>query len=47
MRAWMKGDDERQAGRPRYTLEDFGWTEEEVAPHFAEYLETYPRAREA
>jgi len=47
MRAWMASDNERQAGRGAYTLEDFGWTEAEVAPHFAEYLETYPKAREA
>jgi hypothetical protein len=46
MRAWIAKDDERQAARPRYALEDFGWTEASVAHHFEEYLATYPRALE-
>ena len=47
MRAWLAEDDARQAKRPGYTLEDFGWSREEVAPHFEEYLASYPRAEEA
>jgi hypothetical protein len=47
MRAWLRTDAERQATRPSYGLEDFGWTAAGVAPLFAEYLERYPRAREA
>jgi len=47
MRAWLARDDERQAERPRYSLEDFGWSRKAVAPHFAEYLARYPRAAEA
>jgi hypothetical protein len=47
MRAWIERDNERQAERPSYGLEDFGWTEAEVAHHFEEYLANYPRAREA
>ena len=47
MNAWLARDYERQARRPGYALEDFGWSEAEVAPLFEEYLERYPRAREA
>lgn len=47
MRAWLEEDARRQAGRPRYGLEDFGWTHEEVAPRFEEYLARYPQAEEA
>jgi Sulfotransferase family len=47
MRAWVEADDARQAARPRYALEDFGWSEAGVAHHFEEYLASYPRAREA
>jgi hypothetical protein len=47
MRAWLAEDDKRQAERPKYNLEDFGWTHEEVAPHFEEYLASYPQAEEA
>ena len=47
MRAWLEEDAQRQATRPKYGLEDFGWTREEVAPLFEEYLERYPRAQEA
>jgi hypothetical protein len=47
MRTWMEEDNERQAGRPSYSIEDFGWTEAELAPHFEEYLAAYPKAREA
>jgi hypothetical protein len=47
MRAWLETDGARQAGRPRYALPDFGWSEAEVAPHFEEYLARYPKAREA
>ncbi len=47
MRAWIEQDNERQAARPSYSLEDFGWTREEVAPHFEEYLANYPRAEES
>jgi Sulfotransferase family len=46
MRAWLEEDDERQAKRPSYTLEDFGWSRDEVAPHFEEYLANYPQAVE-
>jgi hypothetical protein len=44
MRAWIERDGERQAARPSYSLEDFGWSEASVAHHFAEYLASYPRA---
>ena len=47
MRAWIETDNKRQAARPSYSLEDFGWTLEEAAPHFEEYLANYPRAKEA
>jgi len=47
MRAWLAEDSERQAGRPKYSLEDFGWTEAGVAHHFEEYLAQYPQAAEA
>jgi len=47
MRRWLHTDDERQAARPRYSLDDFGWTEASVAPHFEEYLASYPRAADA
>jgi Sulfotransferase family len=47
MRAWLEQDDERQAKRPHYTLEDFGWSREEVAPYFEEYLASYPQAEGA
>jgi len=47
MCAWLEEDGHRQAKRPSYTLEDFGWTREEVAPHFEEYLARYPEAKEA
>jgi hypothetical protein len=40
-------DSERQASRPSYSLEDFGWTREEVAPHFEEYLANHPQAEAA
>ncbi len=33
---------------PRWrSLDDFGWTREEVAPHFEEYLANHPQAQEA
>jgi hypothetical protein len=47
MRAWLEEDNRRQSTRPSYSLEDFGWTREEVAPHFEHYLERYPQAEEA
>jgi len=47
MREWVADDNERQAGRPRYSLEDYGWTEASVAPYFEEYLANYPRAKAA
>lgn len=47
MRDWLKKDNDRQAERPKYALEDFGWTHEEIAPYFAEYLAQYPKAEQA
>jgi hypothetical protein len=47
MRAWLEEDSHRQAQRPSYSLDDFGWSEEAVAPHFEEYLAHYPKARDA
>lgn len=47
MRRWLEADNKRQSGRPAYSLEDFGWTREEVAPHFEEYLAAYPEAERA
>lgn len=47
MRAWVAADNQRQSARPGYSLADFGWTEAEVAPHFEEYLATYPFAKDA
>jgi len=47
MLAWRAGDNERQSARPKYSLEDFGWTESTIEPFFAEYLERYPKARDA
>lgn len=47
MRTWVEEDNERQSARPKYGLEDFGWTREEVAPYFEEYLAHYPQAEEA
>lgn len=47
MLAWRAGDNDRQSARPKYSLEDFGWTESSIEPFFAEYLERYPRARDA
>ncbi len=47
MRAWLAKDAQRQAKRPGYSLEDFGWSEEEIGPLFEDYLERYPRARDA
>ncbi len=47
MQAWLAEDSKRQATRPAYALEDFGWSEEELAPWFEEYLERYPRAATA
>jgi hypothetical protein len=47
MRAWLEADDARQAARPGYALEDFGWSEASVTHHFEEYLASYPRARDA
>ncbi len=47
MQDWLANDNERQSSRPSYLLEDFGWTEKEVAPLFAEYLSQYPRAASA
>ncbi len=44
MRDWLEHDRQRQAARPSYSLEDFGWSEREVAPYFEEYLVKYPRA---
>jgi hypothetical protein len=47
MRNWLEEDRQRQATRPGYGLEDFGWTEEGLAHHYEEYLTRYPLAREA
>ena len=47
MRAWIDTDNQRQQARPTYSLEDYGWTHESVAPYFEEYLDTYPQARNA
>ena len=47
MRSWLEKDNERQSGRPSYSLEDYGWTREELEPYFADYLEQYPRAESA
>ena len=47
MREWLAEDRRRQAARPAYGLEDFGWTREGLQPHFEEYLARYPRAANA
>ena len=47
MRDWMEEDSKRQSSRPKYGLEDFGWTEASLTPLFEEYLDRYPRARDA
>ena len=47
MRAWLDEDNRRQATRPSYSLDDFGWTRDAVTPLFEEYLERYPKAVEA
>lgn len=47
MRDWLEADAARQSQRPSYSLDDYGWTRDEVAPLFEEYLARYPRAEEA
>lgn len=47
MRAWLEEDSRRQSTRPKYGLDDFGWTRAGVAPYFEEYLTRYPRAKGA
>jgi hypothetical protein len=44
---WRAADNARQRARPQYSLEDFGWTEIEVAPLFEEYLANYPFAKDS
>jgi len=47
MREWLEEDHQRQATRPSYGLEDFGWTREGLAHLFEEYLARYPQAESA
>ena len=47
MRGWLTEDRRRQAARPFYGLEDFGWPRERLAPYFEEYMASYPQAATA
>ena len=47
MHSWLEKDNNRQAGRPSYSLEEFGWSQAEITPYFEEYSAQYPQAASA
>jgi hypothetical protein len=45
MRAWLAANPQNKHGKHRYSLEDWGWSKDDIAPYFSDYLREHPVAR--
>lgn len=44
MESWMRNNPQNKHGKHEYSLEDWGYTKQDLAPYFSDYLRAHPVA---